>query len=131
MDVRSIPSLLLTLALASPVWSSAQQSTDYPTRSTTSNFSQKRYVAAGDRAYVVGVQDGTLPPIGWHISGTMGGVWSHPLKLLDSYSVLVGGSALPPTQQFTSGPGFAELDFPAVNGLKITRTEFSPDFPSC
>jgi hypothetical protein len=35
----------------------------------------KRYVAAGDRAYVVGVQDGTFPPIGWHISGHMGGVW--------------------------------------------------------
>jgi hypothetical protein len=128
MEVRCISSLaLLTLAVTSPVWSSAQQSADYPTRSTTSNLAEKRYVAAGNRAYVVGAQDGTLPPIGWHISGTMGGVWSHPLKLLDSYTFLVGNSALPPTQQFTSGPGFVELSFPPVAGLQITRTEFSPD----
>ncbi|MBV8098289.1 MAG: hypothetical protein JOZ31_03940 [Verrucomicrobia bacterium] len=95
-------------------------------------LSEKRYVAAGDRAYVVGVQDGTLPPsprtgIGWHITGTMGGVWSHPLKLLQSYSLLLGGSALPAAQQFTSGPGFVQLAFPVTDGLQITRTEFAPD----
>jgi hypothetical protein len=128
MDVRSIPSLaLLALSIASPVWCSAQQSTDYPTRSTTSDLAEKRYVAAGNRAYVVGAQDGTLPPIGWHISGTMGGVWSHPIKLLDSYTFLLGNSPLPPAEQFTSGPGFVKLNFPAAAGLQIARTEFSPD----
>jgi hypothetical protein len=130
MDVRSIPSLvLLTLSIAFPVCSRAQQSTNYPTRSTTANLAEKRYVAAGDRAYVVGVQDGTFPPtgIGWHISGTMGGVWSHPIKLLDSYAFLLGTSALPAVQRFTSGPGFVQLSFPATRGLQITRTEFSPD----
>jgi len=76
MDVRITSLAALTLALASPVCLSAQQSTGYPTRSTTSNLSEKRYVAAGDRAYVVGVEDGTFQPTGWHISGTMGGVWS-------------------------------------------------------
>jgi hypothetical protein len=51
-------------------------------RQTTENLNMKRYVAAGDRAYVVGVQDGSLVPalilnpngIGWHITGQMGGV---------------------------------------------------------
>src|SRR5258708_26110094 len=87
----------------------------------------KTYVAAGDRAYVVGVQDGTFQPIGWHITGTMGGVWSHPINLLESYSLLLGGSGLPAAQQFTSGPGFVQLNFPTTNGLQITRTEFAPD----
>jgi hypothetical protein len=127
MDVRITSLAALTLSLASPVCLIAQQSTGYPTRSTTTNLSEKRYVAAGDRAYVVGVQDGTFQPIGWHITGTMGGVWSHPIKLLESYTISLGGSALPAAEQFTSGPGFVQLNFPAANGLQITRTEFAPD----
>src|SRR6266436_3600187 len=114
MDVRISSLAALTLCFASPVCLIAQQS-NYPTRSTSSNLSQKRYVAAGDRAYVVGVQDGIFQPIGWHITGTMGGVWSHPIKLLESYSVSLGGSALPAAQQFTSGPGFVQLNFPTTN----------------
>ncbi|MGA8656387.1 MAG: hypothetical protein WB586_09575 [Chthoniobacterales bacterium] len=59
-------------------------------RATTVNLNMKRYVAAGDRAYIVGVQDGSLVPdvslnpngIGWHITGQMGGVWTHPIKLI-------------------------------------------------
>jgi len=116
MDVRITSLAALTLALASPVCSIAQQSPGYPTRSTNVSLSEKRYVAAGDRAYVVGVQDGTFQPIGWHIAGTMGGVWSHPIKLLESYSVSLGGSALPAAQQFTSGPGFVQLNFPTSEG---------------
>jgi hypothetical protein len=127
MDVRIAPLAALTLTLASPVCLIAQQSTGYPTRSTTTNLSEKRYVAAGDRAYVVGVEDGTFPPIGWHITGTMGGIWSHPLKLLESYSISLGSAALPAAQQFTSGPGFVQLNFSAPNGLQVTRTEFAPD----
>src|SRR5271166_1632390 len=56
-------------------------------RQTSDQLSLKRYVAAGDRAYVVGVQDGSVAPngIGWHIKGQMGGVWAHPIKLLDHF----------------------------------------------
>jgi hypothetical protein len=54
MDVRITSLAALTLSLASPVCLIAQQSTGYPTRSTMTNLSEKRYVAAGDRAYVVG-----------------------------------------------------------------------------
>ena len=49
-------------------------------RETAENLNMKRYVAAGDRAYIVGVQNGSLVPdvslnpdgIGWHITGQMG-----------------------------------------------------------
>ena len=88
MDRKRLFSLVfLTLILPSPVWAQiAQQSVNYPTRSTTENLAAKRYVTAGDRAYIVGTQDGNFPGMGFHISGHMNGVWAHPLKLLDSYA---------------------------------------------
>ncbi|MBV8900672.1 MAG: hypothetical protein JOY92_11250 [Verrucomicrobia bacterium] len=131
--VRSclFPLVYLTLSLASPVWAQpAPSSSGYPTRSTTENLALKRYVVAGDRAYIVGTQDGGFPGMGFHIKGHMNGVWSHPLKLLDSYEFLLGGVALPAVQKFTSAPGFVRLDYPvteATSGLQISRTEFSPD----
>ena len=49
---RLFPLVLLTLSLASPVWAqTAQQSSGYPTRSTTENLAAKRYVVTGDRAF--------------------------------------------------------------------------------
>lgn len=132
MLCRSLfPLVYLTLSLASPVCAqTTPPSAGYPSRSTAENLALKRYVVPGDRAYIVGCQDGTFPSIGWHIKGHMNGVWSHPLKLLDSYQFLLGGSALPAVQTFTSAPGFVRLDYPvtsATSGLQITRIEFSPD----
>ncbi len=45
------------------------------------------FVAAGDRVYIVGHQDGSFPDLGWHVTGEMGGVWDHPVKLMDGYSL--------------------------------------------
>jgi glycogen debranching enzyme len=95
--------------------------------STSDNLGTKRYVAAGDRAYVVGVADGSFSPSGWHIRGEMGGVWVHPIKVLDGYWFALDGAWLPPAAEYTTGSGFAKLTFPAVGGLAVTRTEFSPD----
>lgn len=47
------------------------------------------YVTAGDRLYMVGHQDGSFPEIGWHIPGEMGGIWDHPIKLMDGFEVIV------------------------------------------
>jgi hypothetical protein len=125
---RLFPIVLLTLSLASPVWAQpAQQSSGYPTRSTTENLPAKRYVVEGDRAYIVGTQDGSFPGMGFHITGKMNGVWSHPLKLLDSYQFLLDNTLFPAAEKFTSGPGFVQLDLPVTSGLKIIRTEFAPD----
>jgi glycogen debranching enzyme len=126
---RLFPLVFLTLILPSPVWAQiAQQSVNYPTRSTTENLAAKRYVTVGDRAYIVGTQDGSFPGMGFHISGHMNGVWAHPLKLLDSYAFFLDGSAFPAATKFTSGPGFVQLDYPATsNGWQISQIEFSPD----
>jgi glycogen debranching enzyme len=126
---RLLPLVLLTLSAVSPVLAQpAQQSVNYPTRSTTENLAAKRYVVAGSRAYIVGTQDGNFPGMGFHISGHMNGVWAHPLKLLDSYAFLLDASAFPAAVKFTSGPGFVRLDYPTTaKGLQISRTEFAPD----
>src|SRR5215203_2588924 len=98
-----------------------------PTRSTTQQLDQKRYVAAGDRAYAIGSEDGRFPPMGWHSRGEMGGVWAHPIKLLDGYWFALDGQWIPKASKFTSGAGYTQMQFPTTDGLNVTRTEFSPD----
>lgn len=52
-------------------------------------FKSTSYITAGDRVYAIGSQDGTFPEIGWHIKNEMGGVWNHPIKLLDGYNARI------------------------------------------
>jgi glycogen debranching enzyme len=98
-----------------------------PARSTADNLADKRYAAAGERSYVIGMLDGGFPPIGTRIRGEMGGVWTHPIKLITGYWFAVNGSWLPAADRFTSGAGYVQLHFPDQAGLAITRTEFAPD----
>jgi glycogen debranching enzyme len=95
--------------------------------STTTDLQAKRYVAAGDRSYVIGAADGSFAPMGWHIRGEMGGVWVHPIKLLDGYWFALDGAWLPSAERYTTGLGWARLEFPESGGLSVTRTEVSPD----
>jgi len=104
-------------------------------RQTDQNLNMKRYVAAGDRAYVVGVQNGSFVPdvslnpngIGWHIKGQMGGVWAHPIKLLHQFQFFLNGNLLPAATTFVSGEGYVRLELPTTDGLEISETQFAPD----
>jgi hypothetical protein len=100
------------------------------------NLNDKRYVTAGDRAYLVGVQDGSQVSdlsqqpangIGWHIGGQMGGVWVHPIKLLQEYQFFLNGNPLPAATKFVSGAGYVRLELPATQGMAISETQFAPD----
>ncbi|PTX58867.1 hypothetical protein C8P63_11449 [Melghirimyces profundicolus] len=95
-------------------------------RSTSEKLEDKRYIAAGDRAYVVGAADGGFPPMGWHIRGEMGGVWAHPIKLLDGYWFSLNGHWLPKADKFTTGTGYTRMEYPEVEGLKVERMAFAP-----
>jgi len=109
----------------------AQPSPDGPKRSTTDTLEvkleEKRYVAAGNRAYVIGSEDGRFPPMGWHIRGEMGGVWAHPIKLLDGYWFALDDQWIPQASRFTTGAGYVQMELPDTAGLEVTRTEFAPD----
>ncbi len=43
-----------------------------------SDYLASPFVAAGDRVYLIGHQDGTFPDLGWHVGGEMGGICLHP-----------------------------------------------------
>src|SRR3990170_2817444 len=43
------------------------------------------YATAGDRTYLIGTQDGNFPDMGQHVPGEMGGLWLHPIKLIDGF----------------------------------------------
>ena len=83
-----------------------------PELSTTDQLKTRRYVSAGDRAYVMGFEDGNFYAQGWHVTGEMGGVWTQPLKLVDGVWFSVDGSWLGPATKFTSGWGYTRMDFP-------------------
>lgn len=46
---------------------------------------QDLYVCAGNRTYIIGTQDGDFPDFGHHQPDEMGGLWNHPIKLLDGF----------------------------------------------
>ncbi|MGH2752174.1 MAG: glycogen debranching protein [Actinomycetota bacterium] len=128
-QLRASAFIAVALLLVSPPLSATRASavpTADPERSTRADLADKRWVAAGDRAYVIGAEDGTFPPMGWHIRGEMGGVWAHPIKLLDGYWFAVNGR-YPTARNYTTGVGYARLDFPARTGIRMTQTAFSPD----
>ncbi len=100
-----------------------------PTLSVSSNLANRRYVAAGDRAYDLGSEDGRFPAMGFHTRGEMGGIWTPPIKLLDGIWFGINGQWIGSATSFTSGFGYAQMQMalPAIHGLQITRTDFAPD----
>src|SRR5437763_5215230 len=109
---RSVTLAVLTSMLL--VVSAAAAST--PELSTTDQLKTRRYVAAGDRAYVMGFEDGRFYAQGWHVTGEMGGIWSQPLKLVDGVWFGIGDQWLPPATRFTSGWRYTRMDFTAAEG---------------
>ena len=98
-----------------------------PTLSVSSNLANRRYVAAGDRAYDLGSEDGLYPAMGFHTRGEMGGIWTPPIKLLDGIWFGINGQWIGPATSFTSGFGYSQMALPKTKGLQITRTDFAPD----
>jgi hypothetical protein len=95
--------------------------------SETQQLQDRRDVAAGTRAQVLGFQDGRFYANGWHTTGEMGGIITPPLKLLDSVSFGVDGEWVGPAKRFTSGQGYTRYELPSTAGLQLRRTDFAPD----
>ncbi|MET0244986.1 MAG: hypothetical protein ABW174_16015 [Flavitalea sp.] len=89
------------------------------------------YNTAGDRAYMVGFQDGSFPPLGWHVTGEMGGIWSHPIKLADGFSetiVLSGKNTKMVADSFINYPfGNRHVYTKLSDGVTAQRFQFVPD----
>ena len=88
------------------------------------------FVAAGDKLYLVGHQDGSFPPLGWHVKDEMGGIWAHPIKLLDGFeaSYTDGDKVvqLDKASSFINYP-FANQHLYAGSEIQVERFQFVPD----
>jgi len=90
------------------------------------------FVTAADRVYMVGHQDGTFPDLGWHVEGEMGGIWNHPIKLMDGFtnSVHIEGSSycLDSADSFINYPfGNKHIFSSTIPELEISRFQFAPE----
>lgn len=105
---------------------------DSPSIAGKKEYLKSPFVTAGDRVYMVGHQDGTFPDLGWHIKGEMGGIWDHPIKLMDGFEVgILQGEhswGLNEAHTFINYPyaNKHEYTIPEVN-LNIERWQFVPD----
>ncbi|WP_422349313.1 glycogen debranching protein [Flagellimonas sp.] len=95
-------------------------------------YLESPFVTAGNRVYMVGHQDGSFPDLGWHIKGEMGGVWNHPIKLMDGFDgklILENDTlVLNNASKFVNYP-FANLhvfEWPSKD-IEVERWQFVPD----
>ncbi|MDY7394511.1 glycogen debranching protein [Aureibaculum sp. 2210JD6-5] len=95
-------------------------------------YSNAPYMTPGNRLYTVGHQNGTFPEIGWHIDKEMGGIWNHPIKLMDGFeaSLQIENESF----ELNKATRFAQYSFSNVleyvweeKGLKVTQVQFAPD----
>ena len=92
------------------------------------------YVTAGDRVYMIGYQDGSFPDMGWHIDGEMGGIWDHPIKLMDGFNAKISVKGSNDSYCLNKADKF--INYPMANShhfryekenLEIGRFQFVPD----
>ncbi|MBI3961142.1 MAG: hypothetical protein HY335_00180, partial [Deinococcus sp.] len=88
------------------------------------------YATCGDQVYLIGSQHGGFPPIGGHVPGEMGGVWDHPIKLLDGFWFAITEDDqvwwLTDAVRYRIGLGYSQLLFQRPD-LEVERWEFAPD----
>jgi glycogen debranching enzyme len=92
----------------------------------------QQYIAAGDRAYLIGTQDGNFPDLGRHVEGEMGGLWLHPIKLVDGFWVKITDDKdskwLSEANEFINYPYGNRLKYSAaLDGVNVERFQFCPD----
>jgi glycogen debranching enzyme len=136
--VAPVPVLLsFGFALANPHVLPAQGDYAAPILAGISNHGlhqSRPYVTAGDRAYLIGTQDGNFPDMGDHVPGEMGGLWLHPIKLIDGFRAEVRDLAtdrdttLSESTEFVNYPYGNRFRYGAVvDSLEVERFQFSPD----
>ena len=106
--MRSARALAAWFAVVLVCAGGAQAAT--PELSTNNRLQDRREVAAGQRSYVEGFEDGRFYANGWHITGEMGGVWAPPLKLVDGVWFGVDDQWVGQATKFSSGWGYTRYD---------------------
>ncbi|REE91434.1 hypothetical protein A8990_105140 [Paenibacillus taihuensis] len=104
----------------------------------TSGLSWKDlYITPGNRTYMIGSQNGGFPDFGHHVKLEMGGLWLHPIKLLDGFWLRIANSGsedandrkwLTESDSFHNYPFHNEHRYtlPSLK-LEVERSQFCPD----
>ncbi|QHT62980.1 glycogen debranching protein [Paenibacillus lycopersici] len=101
---------------------------------------QDMFICAGNRTYLIGSQNGGFPDFGHHVKLEMGGLWLHPIKLLDGFwlhiadreagAAMNGSTAmwLTESDSFHNYPFYNEhrYELKALE-LEVVRRQFCPD----
>ncbi|GGD80526.1 alpha-L-rhamnosidase-related protein [Paenibacillus nasutitermitis] len=93
------------------------------------------YYNAGEFVKICGTQDGYFPDFGHHIANEMGGVWLHPIKLLDGFWLKItdldrGISLWSRADAFTNESWGSAFDYGhGLSHIPLTmkRTQFAPE----
>lgn len=116
--------VVLAIVAPPPVMAAAVRT---PELSVTTRLADRRVIVTGDRFWSLGTADGRFPAAGWHTRAEMGGFFAPPIKVLDGLWFGVDGQWLPAANRMRSGWGYVRTEYPTSNGLRVTRTDFSPD----
>ena len=105
---------------------------DSPSITGKQEYLPSPYVTAGNRVYIVGHQDGSFPDLGWHIKGEMGGIWNHPIKLMDGFNITLFDSSdtlrLDKADSFTNYPAASQFKYNwSSKNIEVERWQFIPD----
>lgn len=89
------------------------------------------YVVAGRKTYLIGTQDGRFPDMGGHIQHEMGGLWSHPIKVLDGFWLGIGTEPdnvewLPRAEAFHTTPLAAKHVYRMSGGRRVDQETWAP-----
>lgn len=126
MQVNSMIGQSNKLSLISP------QFLNTPSLKGKTAFIGTPFNTAGDKLYMIGHQDGSFPDLGWHVKDEMGGIWHHPIKLMDGFnaSITVGKEVY----SLDKAIGFVNYPFGNKHSylvgstpLSIERYQFVPD----
>ena len=92
------------------------------------------YVTAGDRIYLIGTQDGNFPDMGRHVKGEMGGLWLHPIKLIDGFWARITDIETGDEKWLSDAVEFVNYPYgnrfkygPILDGIETERFQFCPD----
>lgn len=97
----------------------------------------KLFACAGDRVYMIGAQNGGFPDIGpedWYVPNEMGGIWNHPIKLMDGFWVKIKDTSSKSSAWLEKAHTFINLPYankhlysiPEMD-IEVERFQFCPD----
>ncbi len=130
--ITALVAIVLLATCQSPTTTESDSQRPLPSITGNSDYLASPFVTAGDRLYLVGHQDGTFPDHGWHVQGEMGGIWAHPIKLMDGFVAAIGTDedlwVLNDASSFITSPVDNRHIFESEERqLVVERRQFVPD----